>query len=727
LGNGRKGPLQSTQTGPVNVSEFMMSSRFNRPHTRTLARSGSASLSGLALVEAMEPRLVLALNPSAEEQYMLELLNRFRTDPQAELDLLTNSLSGEARSSDPDINSALDFFNVSGPVLQSQWTSLISVPALAWDEALYNMAQLQSENMILDDMQEHNLPGRPGLAARADLFDYTYTILGENIFAYAEGVLHGHAAFAIDWGSGPNGIQNPPGHRQSMMSSQFREVGIRILPESAQSTEVGPLVMTQNFGNRQSFGNSWLLGVVFDDNNDDEFYNIGEALSGITVTASGGAGTFSTTSMSAGGYQMQLPAGTYTVTFSGGGFGADLVIPDVVVGSTNAKLDARAGDVSPVPDIKVTGNGISIGPGDSTPDVADHTAFGTLGIDAEPVVRTFTVINDGTTALTINGSPRVVISDDSAGVFTLTMDLALPAIEPGGSLQFTISFDPTLVGTYGATITINTNDLESPEFRFEIEGVAVSLPRAIVFGRGNEIPDGSSTTDASTGTWFGAPNVEDESTIRTFTIRNDGTSDLELIGRVRIGGRDTIPFRVISQPTIDILAPGATTTFTIRFDPGSRGPKQARVLIETSDPAASTYNFLIRGRGVVTPTIAVRGNSRPILDGDESPRALDNTDFGMVNVEDRNRRKDFMLRNEGRGLMHLTTPLRVNLTGAHADDFQVIIRPAEFIASDGRSGFSIRFNPSDVGTRSAWVVIRTNDPLTPRFTFKLTGEGFEAA
>ena len=33
------------------------------------------------------------------------------------------------------------------------------------------------------------------------------------------------AAFAIDWGVGPGGIQSPAGHRDNMMSADFREVG----------------------------------------------------------------------------------------------------------------------------------------------------------------------------------------------------------------------------------------------------------------------------------------------------------------------------------------------------------------------------------------------------------------------------------------------------------------------------------------------------------------------
>ena len=679
--------------------------------------------SGLALLDTLEPRLVLAINPSAEEQYMLELLNRFRTDPHGELARLTNSLSGEARSSDPDINSALDFFNVNGPVLQSQWSALTAVPPLAQNEALYRMAELQSENMILDDMQEHNLPGRPGLAERADMFDYDYSILGENIFAYAESVFHGHGAFAIDWGAGPNGIQNPPGHRQSMLSSQFREIGIRILPETAQATEVGPLVITQNFGTRQSFGDAWLVGVVFDDQNTNEFYTVGEGLGGVTVTAVSGSGTFITTTFDAGGYQMQLPADTYTVTFSGGAFGSPLVVQDVIIGVTNAKLDAIAGQAPPTPIIRVLGNDTAITAGDSTPDSADHTAFGSVDVTTGAITRTFTVRNDGTGVLAISGGPRVVIADDAGDAFTLTMDLAAAAIEPGAQLTFTVTFDPATVGDHTATVTINSDDATFPEFRFTISGAGVSVPVIGVEGRGVAILDGSTEISGANATYFGKANASGQTTNRVYTIFNNGSAPLT-ITNVRINGKNRGAFTIAAMPASNVLGPGESTTFTVQFDPPNRGQKNARIIIRSDDPATAKYAFSVRGKAFVTPVISVRGNSKIIANDDNTPGKPDNTHFGRVNVVQKKRNKEFVVRNTGPGMLRLTAGSRVKITGAHAQDFTIIRRPDEFVPRNTSTRFTVQFNPSRVGVRNAWLVIKTNDPDTPTFRFKITGRGF---
>src|SRR5262245_65555178 len=78
-------------------------------------------------IEQLEDRVT----PSAglREQYMLELVNRMRENPAAELPLLLNS-------TDPNVISSLNYFNVNQTTLQTQWNSLVAAPPLAWTESL---------------------------------------------------------------------------------------------------------------------------------------------------------------------------------------------------------------------------------------------------------------------------------------------------------------------------------------------------------------------------------------------------------------------------------------------------------------------------------------------------------------------------------------------------------------------------------------------------------------
>ncbi len=285
------------------------------------------------------------VQPTAQEQYMLELTNRMRINPADELDILINS-------SDADVNRAIDFFNVDLGVLATQWSSLTPAQPLAWSNQLHDAANDHGLLMIQEDQQSHQLPGELGLGQRITNAGYNWSTVGENVFAFAESVFHGHAGFAIDWGNTPTGIQNPAGHRNSIMNNNFREVGISIIPENDPSTDVGPLVITQNFGNRFSFGNSWLLGVAFDDQTlDDDFYTPGEGLAGINVTAVNLATnqSFNTTTWNSGGYQLQLPDGTYQISFSGDWDNDgqnDTATEQVTIGSENFKLDLNTDELS---------------------------------------------------------------------------------------------------------------------------------------------------------------------------------------------------------------------------------------------------------------------------------------------------------------------------------------------------------------------------------------------
>jgi len=297
-------------------------------------------------LEALEERLLLTMNPTGLEQEMLERINDMRTNPAAHLATMVTNFN-PITSPDADIQSALDFFSVSGTQLQTEWATLTAAPPLAWNEILLGTALAHNQKMIQYDDQEHVLPGEQDLGARILAAGYSYSIVAENIYGYAESVLHGHAAFAIDWGGGgdPDGMQDPPGHRNNIMDSAFREMGISIVPNSAPA-DLEPLVVTQDFGNRPSLTGAYLLGVVFEDGDGDQSYDSGEGKGQVTVTITGPGGPYVTTTMDAGGYQALLGPGSYTVEFSGGPLPGTISQP-VTVGSDNVKLDAMVDTAPP--------------------------------------------------------------------------------------------------------------------------------------------------------------------------------------------------------------------------------------------------------------------------------------------------------------------------------------------------------------------------------------------
>jgi Ca2+-binding RTX toxin-like protein len=129
-------------------------------------------------------------------------------------------------------------------------------------------------------------------------------------------------------------LMNSPGHKANILNGTFREIGIGFDTGPYQTWD-GAFV-TQHFA--KSGGTMFLTGVGMDDKDGDRFYDVGEGLGGLTVTAVSSSGArYSTTTEGAGGYSLALAAGTYSVTFSGGGYAS--VTRQVTIGASNVKLD----------------------------------------------------------------------------------------------------------------------------------------------------------------------------------------------------------------------------------------------------------------------------------------------------------------------------------------------------------------------------------------------------
>lgn len=274
--------------------------------------------------------------PSNTEQYLLELINYTRLDPVGAAKFYISGYS-PLTSSDAGIQGALNYFGVSGSALEAAFLALAPSQPLAWNGSLADAAAAHSQAMIDHDQQSHQLPGEAGLGTRLSDAGYNYSYAGENVYAYAESMLFAHAGFMVDWGYGPDGMQDPPGHRTNLMDGNFREVGLGVIAESDPATGVGPYVVTEDFGVRLNSPQVFLLGVTYADGDHDHFYSVGEGRGGMTVATDGASGT----SASSGGYTLELSAGDHTITYSGGGLSSALVVSTNLTDGSNAKIDVR--------------------------------------------------------------------------------------------------------------------------------------------------------------------------------------------------------------------------------------------------------------------------------------------------------------------------------------------------------------------------------------------------
>jgi Ca2+-binding RTX toxin-like protein len=281
--------------------------------------------------------------PTNSEQLTLELINATRLDPFGHASTYISSYE-PLTSPIPSVQNALNFFQVTGSVLRDAFAALTPVQPLAWNDALGTAADNHSQEMITFNAQEHVF-GQSTPGTRATAAGYQFATIAENIFAFAQSEIEAHAAFMVDWGLPPGatqptppGMQVPPGHRNSIMNGDFRELGVGTLPDPPPG--VGPLVMTQNFGDRFALNDKALvLGVAFQDGDGDRFYDIGEGQGGVGV-ASGAANAATAAS---GGYTLELAGGAHTLTFSGGAIAAPIVVNATLAAGANVKLDVVSG------------------------------------------------------------------------------------------------------------------------------------------------------------------------------------------------------------------------------------------------------------------------------------------------------------------------------------------------------------------------------------------------
>ncbi|MEM7144909.1 MAG: hypothetical protein AAF591_07215, partial [Verrucomicrobiota bacterium] len=282
-------------------------------------------------------------NPSATAVAYLEIINRARADALTEANRL-------AAATDPSITGAYSFFGITPAdiVTQYQWYYGVGgcmdqfAQPLAFQSLLNETAELHSLDMLTNVFQGHTssasppAPYLPGdsLGQRLDRVGYSWSSIGENVFAFASSPEQGHAGFAVDWGNSTNtasscynaafvgqGMQNPAGHRIAIHNNNYNEAGIGVINDSNSNgpASVGPQIVTQVFSGVT--GVSYICGVIYDDDNADNFYTANsdtdhEGRGGIRVDVDG-SGVY-TMSSNSGAYAIPVTSnGDYTVTFSG--------------------------------------------------------------------------------------------------------------------------------------------------------------------------------------------------------------------------------------------------------------------------------------------------------------------------------------------------------------------------------------------------------------------------
>ena len=158
-------------------------------------------------------------------------------------------------------------------------------------------------------------------------------------------------------------------------------------------------------------------------------------------------------------------------------------------------------------------------------------------------------------------------------------------------------------------------------------------------------------------------------------------------------------------------------------------PDPIAMTVGTGDAAERTYCIYAEGAplGIATgPEIDVRGGGKLVASGDVSPTALDGTHFGSVSVGSGFKDSTFTIQNVGDAPLALTGTPAVSIAGPEAGDFSVTSQPVSPVAPGGTATFTVRFDPSARGLRTATVSIANNDSTENPYTFTVQGGGVAA-
>jgi Ca2+-binding RTX toxin-like protein len=250
--------------------------------------------------------------------------------------------------------------------------------------------------------------------------------------------------------------------------------------------------------------------------------------------------------------------------------------------------DFTFGTVAPPPagpEVTVTGNGIEIDDGDSTPSAVDYTDFGANLVNSV-VERTFTVTNDGSKVLTLSGLKL------PKGFKLAPGESLAPSLAPGQSDTFKVVLDTKKVGTFSGVISFRTNDADEALYDFAISAKVVE-PEIDVLGNGVSIKDGSKKALANNHTQFDSGiGFADAPQVRTFTVTNAvGAADLTISSATLVGSG----FTLLTDLTGVVLQGGESATFDVAIDTAIAGTRSATIQIVNNDANESVYDFVVTG------------------------------------------------------------------------------------------------------------------------------------
>ena len=349
-------------------------------------------------------------------------------------------------------------------------------------------------------------------------------------------------------------------------------------------------------------------------------------------------------------------------------------------------------------------------------NASNGTAFGEVAV-AQSLTNTFRVTNNGDGPLELTGA-------SSAPGFTINSFPTAP-LSPGESDEFTITFAPTTPGDLPGSFTVQTNIPGILFYRFPLSGTGTGPGFHLepqIISQGNWVTINKGNTKSLLGGLASDSAVVSEPTVAgNFRITNTGNRDLVISNRSVIGtGADQFSYQDLDIPLT--ISGGVTHSFQLNLDPNTPGTFAPDFFI-FNNATGPPFDFKIRTRVFAASEIFFEG--RPV-DGVYSPiesaAPLSSLTNGTAFPELENGQTSVtsFFRFTNTGTNELLFALE-DLTGTHADEFQVNDLSSGSLAPGESHEFSITITPTQSSNRVALFNLITTDPQRRLFTFPLLG------
>ncbi|MBI5684477.1 MAG: choice-of-anchor D domain-containing protein [Verrucomicrobia bacterium] len=311
-------------------------------------------------------------------------------------------------------------------------------------------------------------------------------------------------------------------------------------------------------------------------------------------------------------------------------------------------------------------------------------SFGAV-IIGQSSTLTLTISNSGNTAGTVSSIAK-------SGSANFALGAGAPAtpftVAAGASVTVPVVYTPTAAGAASGTLTITSNSPTTPVATVALSGTG-NAPAAPNLG----------ATPASLA--FGTVNVGANGTM-TAMISNTGSLAANVTSLTLTG---SLNFSLVGAPATPFaVAPGGSSTITVRYTPSAAGAASGSLAIATTDPAHPSLSVALSGTGAAN-AVAV------------SPSSLS---FGAVLIGN-NSTLMLTISNSGNAAGTVSSIAKSGSAnfalgaGAPATPFTV--------AAGASINIPVVYTPTAAGAASGMLTITSNNPTTPVATVALSGTG----